>query len=79
VDNIEFTDTAAMVGLQRLPDLGRMILKTRQDIDIVEIISPIADVREEPDGQVVALIDVDLRVDTVQFLFLDRSVNLTVE
>jgi hypothetical protein len=79
VDNIEFTDTAAMVGLQRLPDLGRMILKTRQDIDIVEIMAPMEDVREQPDGQVVALIDVDLRVDTVQFLFLDRSVNLTVE
>jgi hypothetical protein len=79
VDDIEFTDTGTMVGLQRLPDLGRMILRTRQDQDIVEITAPMEDVREQQNGQVEALIDVDLRVDTIQFLFLDRAVNLTLE
>jgi hypothetical protein len=79
VDDIEFTDTGTMVGLQRLPDLGRMILRTRQDEDMIEITAPMEDIREQQNGQVEALIDVDLRVDTIQFLFLDRAVNLTLE
>jgi len=79
VDDIEFTDSGTMVGLPRIPALGRMILRTRQDQDIVEITAPMEDVREQQNGQVEALIDVDLRVDTIQFLFLDRAVNLTLE
>ena len=81
LDNVEFTDALVtpMVGLERLPDLGRMILRTRQDDDPVEITVPMEDIRETQDGQVVTLIDVDLRVDTIQFLFDDRAVNLTVE
>jgi hypothetical protein len=79
VDDIEFTTTGTMVGLQRLPDLGRMILRTRQDEDNIEITAPMEDIREQQEGQVEALIDVDLRVDTVQFLFLDRAVGLTLE
>ncbi|MDH3598303.1 MAG: hypothetical protein OEU26_01545 [Candidatus Tectomicrobia bacterium] len=81
VDNVEFTDSGAtpMVGRPRLPDLGRMILRTRQDNDIIEITAPMEDIHEQQDGHVTTLIDVDLRVDTIQFLFLDRAVNLTVE
>jgi hypothetical protein len=79
VDDIEFIDTGTMVGRQRLPDLGRMILRTRQDEDMIEITAPMEDIREQQNGQVEALIDVDLRVDTIQFLFLDRAVNLTLE
>jgi hypothetical protein len=79
VDNVEFTDTGTMVGLQRLPDLGRMILRTRQDEDNIEITAPMEDIREPQDGQVEALLDVDLRVDTIQFLFSDRAVDLTLE
>jgi hypothetical protein len=81
VDNVEFTDAGmtSVVGLQRFPDLGRIILRTRQDDESVEVTVPMEDIREPQAGPVVALIDVDLRVDTVQFLFLDRAVNLTVE
>jgi hypothetical protein len=81
VDNVEFTDAGmtSVVGLQRFPDLGRIILRTRQDDESVEVTVPMEDIREPQEGPVVALIDVDLRVDTVQFLFLDRAVNLTVE
>jgi hypothetical protein len=79
VDNVEFTDTGTMVDLQRLPDLGRMILRTRHNKDIIEITAPMEDVREQQNGQLEALIDLDLRVDTIQFLFLDRAVNLTLE
>ena len=79
VDDIEFTTTGTRVGLQRLPDLGRLILRTRQDEDNIEITAPMEDIREQPDGRVEALIDVDLRVDTIQFLFSDRAVDLTLE
>jgi len=79
VDNVEFTDTGTMVGRQRLPDLGRMILRTKVDEDTVEITAPMEDIREQEDGQVGTLIDVDLRVDTIQFLFSDRAVDLTLE
>ncbi len=79
MDDVEYTNGGVTtVERARFPDAGRVILGTREEQEPVEIIVPMADVRAESTGTV-GLIDVDLQIDTIQFFFLDRPVNLTFE
>jgi hypothetical protein len=80
LDDVSFTQPGAISldGRQRYPTLGEIELRTRQNLDRVEMdvfmprISAI-------DTRIVSVVDVEMRLDTVLFNFYDRMINLTVE
>lgn len=79
-EDIEFTDAQPTVNVssERLPNLGEMELRTRDEDDTIEITVPTAEIADT-NGRVTARIDLKLILDTLELEFLDQAVNLSLE
>jgi hypothetical protein len=79
-EDVEFTDrnVTTLEGSDRFPDLGNLLLETRQEGEDAEIDVPMRDLNTE--GPVVqASIDVTIFVNLVEFNFFNQLVDITVE
>ncbi len=79
-DDVEFTDALQTrnVSAERLPNLGEMEFRTRDEDDDVVITVPVAEFANT-NGRVTSSIDLTLTLDTLELKFLDQIVNLSLE
>lgn len=79
-DDVEFTDALQTrdVSAERLPNLGEIELRTRDEDDTVVITVPAAEFANT-NGRVTSRIDLTLTLDTLELDFLDETVNLSLE
>jgi hypothetical protein len=79
-EDVEFTDrnVTTLAGRDHFPDLGNLLLETRQEGEDVEINVPMRDL--DTAGPVVqALLDVTIFVNRVEFDFFNQRVDITVD
>jgi hypothetical protein len=79
-EDVEFTDrnVTTLAGRDHFPDLGNLLLETRQEGEDVEIDVPMRQL--DTAGAVVqAPVDVTIFVNRVEFNFLDQLVDITVD